>query len=181
MHQKILNRLYTSPGMAMSCLLSLSPSFRFSAAILRVLGAKVHESVTVHFLVRFVVCGRMNLKRGVTINSGCFVDNRKGIDIGENSMIGRKCSLYTMGHNNNCGEFSSFGAPISIGKNVVIYPHSIIMPGVHIGDFAVVYPGSIVTKDVRNNSIVAGSPARVVGERQNISCYELSYKCYFGV
>ena len=42
------------------------------------------------------------------------------------------------------------------------------MPGVHIGNQVVVGAGSVVTKDVPDNCIVAGNPARVL--RENVIC-----------
>ncbi|MBQ7850557.1 MAG: acyltransferase [Clostridia bacterium] len=55
----------------------------------------------------------------------------------------------------------SFG-PITVGSNVHIGMHAIIMPGVHIGSNCVIGAGAIVTKDVPDNSVAAGVPARVI-------------------
>ena len=49
-----------------------------------------------------------------------------------------------------------------IGKNCFIGAHSIILPGVRVGDGSIVATGSVVTKDVQQNSIVAGNPARTI-------------------
>lgn len=54
-------------------------------------------------------------------------------------------------------------APVSIGDNVFIGAGSIILPGVTIGSRVVVGAGSVVTKDVDDNTVVAGVPARVLG------------------
>lgn len=51
---------------------------------------------------------------------------------------------------------------INIGDNVMIGQDSIIMQGVKIGSNVVVGAGSIVTKDVPNNTIVAGVPAKFI-------------------
>jgi acetyltransferase-like isoleucine patch superfamily enzyme len=40
-----------------------------------------------------------------------------------------------------------------------------ILPGVHIGDRAIVGAMSVVSKDVQNHQIVAGNPAKKIGER----------------
>ena len=53
-------------------------------------------------------------------------------------------------------------APITIGKNVWIGNAAMIMRGVTIGDNSVVAAGSIVTRDVPPDTLVAGSPAKVV-------------------
>ena len=50
-----------------------------------------------------------------------------------------------------------------IGDNVWIGSHSIILPKVEmIGKNSIVASGSIVTKDVPENSIVAGNPAKII-------------------
>lgn len=55
----------------------------------------------------------------------------------------------------------SFGK-IVVGNNVFIGMNSIIMPGVTIGDNVIIGAGSIVTKDIPNNSVACGVPARVI-------------------
>ena len=52
--------------------------------------------------------------------------------------------------------------PIHIGKNVWIGSNSTILSGVTIGDNAVIGAGSVVTKDIPENMIAVGSPARVI-------------------
>lgn len=53
-------------------------------------------------------------------------------------------------------------ASVNIGNNVWIGEGVIVMPGVCIGDGAIIGAHSIVNKDVESNSIVVGSPARVI-------------------
>ena len=52
--------------------------------------------------------------------------------------------------------------PIRIGKNVWIGSNSTILPGVSIGDNAVIGAGSVVTKDIPENMMAVGHPARVI-------------------
>jgi acetyltransferase-like isoleucine patch superfamily enzyme len=52
-----------------------------------------------------------------------------------------------------------------IGRGVWLCTNSIILNGVTIGDGAVVSAGAIVTKDVLENTIVAGVPAKVISSR----------------
>lgn len=51
---------------------------------------------------------------------------------------------------------------IIIGDNVNIGWNAMIMPGVSIGNNVVIGCGAIVTKDVPNNSVVAGVPAKII-------------------
>jgi len=53
-------------------------------------------------------------------------------------------------------------APIVIGRNVWIGSNAIVLPGVTVGDNAVIAAASVVTKDVPADTVVAGSPARVL-------------------
>lgn len=52
--------------------------------------------------------------------------------------------------------------PIHIGNRVYIGNNVIILCGVHIGDNVVIGAGAVVTKDVPDNSVIAGVPARVI-------------------
>ena len=55
-----------------------------------------------------------------------------------------------------------FPSPIHIEKNVWIGSNSTILPGVTIGKNAVVAAGAVVTKDVSENTVVGGVPARII-------------------
>lgn len=52
--------------------------------------------------------------------------------------------------------------PITVGSDVYIGNNAIILPGVTIGNNVVIGAGSIVTKDIPDNSVVVGVPARVI-------------------
>lgn len=67
---------------------------------------------------------------------------------------------------------------IRIGNNVFIGSNVIIMPNVTIGNNVVVGSGSIVTKDISDNLVVAGTPARPIKEIDQYykACLE---KCIF--
>lgn len=89
--------------------------------------------------------------------------NPKGIYIGSNTWIlANSCILahdYCRGTNGKGKLFDTF-----IGKNSIIGINSIIMPGVKIGNHVVVGSGAVVTKDVPDNCIVGGNPAKIIRE-----------------
>jgi acetyltransferase-like isoleucine patch superfamily enzyme len=59
---------------------------------------------------------------------------------------------------------------ITIGNDILIGANCIILKGVNIGDRAVVGAGSVVCKDVPEDCIVAGNPAKVIKNMNNITC-----------
>lgn len=52
--------------------------------------------------------------------------------------------------------------PIVVGNNVYIGEETMILPGAHIGNNCVIGARSVVTKDIPDNSVAAGVPARVI-------------------
>lgn len=56
--------------------------------------------------------------------------------------------------------------PIIVGDNVYIGVHTVILPGVKIGNNVIIGAGSVVTKDIPDNSVAAGTPARVIKSSQ---------------
>lgn len=59
---------------------------------------------------------------------------------------------------------------IEIGNNVFIGTNTIVLPGVKIGNNVVIGAGSIVSKDIPNNSVACGIPARVIETLDEYYC-----------
>lgn len=55
----------------------------------------------------------------------------------------------------------------TIGKHVVIFANATILSGVTIGDGAVIGAGAVVTKDVPEDEIWVGVPAKFIGNRSD--------------
>ncbi|HYN39470.1 MAG TPA: hypothetical protein VES39_09465 [Rhodospirillales bacterium] len=83
--------------------------------------------------------------------------------VNENTVIGENCTFY---HNVTIGsrQFGMVaGAPV-IGDEVIIYPGACIIGKITIGPRAIIGAGSIVLNDVPPNTVVAGNPAKIVGQ-----------------
>ncbi len=55
-----------------------------------------------------------------------------------------------------------YGKPVTIGDNVWIGGRAVINPGVTIGNNVVVASGVVVTKDIPDDVVVGGNPARII-------------------
>lgn len=105
----------------------------------------------------------ITLGERIFINSGCKFQDQGGVSIGDDSLIGHNALLATLNHDMDPSRRADMHpAPIVIGKRVWLGSNVTVLPGVTIGDGAVVAAASVVTKDVPANSVVVGSPAKVV-------------------
>ena len=105
----------------------------------------------------------IHLGSNVFINAGCKFQDQGGIYIGDDVLIGHNVVMATLNHDENPENRANLIAnPIRIGNKVWIGSNATILPGVSVGDGAIIAAGAVVTKDVGENSIVAGVPAKFI-------------------
>ena len=105
----------------------------------------------------------IHLGENVFINSGCRFQDQGGIYIGDNVLIGHNVVLATLNHEENPKKRGNLApAPIKIAADVWIGSNATVLPGVTIGKGAIVAAGAVVTKDVAENTVVGGIPARYI-------------------
>ncbi len=105
----------------------------------------------------------IRLGKKVFINSGCIFMDRGGITLEDGAFIGPNVNIITENHAEEPGlRHSVYTKPILIKRNAWIGAAAIILPGVTIGENAIVAAGAVVTKDVPDNMIVGGNPAKII-------------------
>lgn len=123
----------------------------------------IDESTTV-FTPLYINYGKnTSIGKNVFINFDCVFLDLGGIIIEDDVLIAPKVSLLTEGHPIEPHNRQSLTvAPIHIKKNAWIGANATVLPGVTIGENAVVAAGAVVGKDVPDNTIVGGIPAKII-------------------
>lgn len=99
------------------------------------------------------------------VNFGCTFLALGGITIEEGVFIGPHCVLATEYHPEDpAHRHELLTRPIVVKRNAWLGADVKVLAGVTIGENAIVAAGSVVTKDVPDNMVVAGSPAKVIRE-----------------
>jgi maltose O-acetyltransferase len=100
----------------------------------------------------------------VSLNDNIYLNGMYGITIGNNVSLSANCILVSTGLKKNKiiqGKREHMGKKIIIGNNVQIGTGAIVLPGVIIGNNVIIGAGSVVTKEIPDNSIAYGVPAKV--------------------
>lgn len=111
---------------------------------------------------------KIRIRRGTYINRNTMIDVSEELEIGEDCLIGPHCYLTDHDHGRQPETIMSaqplVSRPVRIGRNVWLGAGVIVLKGVTIGNGAVVGAGAVVTADVPPGAVVAGVPARALGQ-----------------
>lgn len=113
--------------------------------------------------------------RSIIIGDNCFIGNStefnisKGICIGDDVLIASGSKFIDHDHGKSLNELirvqNCIEKEITIGNNVWIGVNVVVLKGVKIGDGAIVAANSVVNKEIPENEIWAGIPAKKIGMR----------------
>jgi len=126
-------------------------------------GCRIRENAKIINPENFI-CGNY-----VWIGEGAILDASGGLEIGDHTSVGLNVLIWShtsyltnLTLNNVTGSPLLIRKKTIIGKGCFIGGPSVIYHGVTIGDRVLILPMSTITKDVPSNTIVGGSPAKVI-------------------
>ena len=96
----------------------------------------------------------LKLGRNFDIGSFTYINSQYGVEIKDFVQIGSHCSIYSN------STIDNKKGSVTLEKNCKIGTHSTIMPGVTIGQNSVIAAYSFVTKNIPNNEVWEGVPAK---------------------
>nr|WP_274960648.1 DapH/DapD/GlmU-related protein [Bifidobacterium crudilactis] len=105
----------------------------------------------------------LSLGKDVFINRGVVLVDLGGITIEDHVLIGPHAALLTVNHPLDPKHRRGLIVKaITIKRNAWIGANATILQGVTVGENSVVAAGATVTRDVPDNTVVAGVPAKVI-------------------
>ena len=108
-------------------------------------------------------CGcRMTFGKNITINKGATILSPGKVVIEDNVLIAPEVKIATVNHDPYDRHTLLHFGKVTIQENAWIGMGAVICPGVTIGRNAIVAAGAVVTKDVPDNVVVGGNPARII-------------------
>jgi acetyltransferase-like isoleucine patch superfamily enzyme len=150
--------------------LSLSPALnaatnteQIGQLLSELIGSNIDVSTTV-FAPFYTNFGRhITIGKNVFINHACTFLDLGGITIEDDVQIGPKVNIITENHPTDPAQRKMLLLnAVLIKRNAWIGAAATILPGVTIGENAIVAAGAVVHKDVADNTIVGGIPAKVL-------------------
>lgn len=98
----------------------------------------------------------------------CIQEDNMSVTIGKDCMFANRIIVRTSDshgiYNLDGNERINLPKPVTIGNHVWIAPNTLILKGVTIGDGSIIGSNSVVTKNIPDNCLAVGQPARIVKE-----------------
>lgn len=144
---------------------SWNPFMGIKIFLLRLFGAKIGKGLIIKNNV--TVKSPWNLIVGdyCWIGENVWIDNLDRVVIGSNVCISQGAMLLTGNHDYTVSNMPYRNAPINIADGAWIGAKAVVCPGVMVHGNAILTVGSVATKDMEENGIYQGNPARLLRKR----------------
>jgi len=123
-------------------------------------GAIIREQVEIGENAVIMMGAIINI--GAVIGDGTMID--MGAVLGGRATVGKNCHIGAGAVLAGVIEPAS-ATPVIVEDGVLVGANAVIVEGVHVGENAVVAAGSVVLNDVPANAVVAGTPARIIKQK----------------
>ena len=133
-------------------------------AIAKKLFKKCGDGFVANENCKFNFANRIEIGDNVSWNSGCYIDAKGGVKMGDFAMLTENVTIFTHTHSEHDHMQRAYSG-VEIGEYAKVYTAATILPGVKIAKGGIVATGAIVTKDVDEFTLVAGIPAKPMRKR----------------
>jgi acetyltransferase-like isoleucine patch superfamily enzyme len=134
---------------------------RFRRALAPLIFRSVGENFKCWQFVEWSFGYNLSFGNNVVIHRNVLLDDRGGIDIGDDVSLSDYVNIYS--HSHDIYDIHKvLTPPTRIGNGVRINYHATVLAGTHVGDHAMVGTSAVVTRDVEPYHIVVGIPAKTV-------------------
>ena len=139
--------------------------------------AQIGEGTIIHDQVNLYGCtigkdckidSYVYIEEGVIVGDNCkirpFVFIPTGVTIEDNVFVGPNVTFTNDRYPQVQGDWQLVKTVVKQGA--ALGANSVILPGVTVGKTALIGAGSVVTRDIPENGIVAGNPAKIIGYKK---------------
>ena len=131
---------------------------------MRLFGAQIGKRVKIYPSADIMFPWNLEIGEGTVISWKVIVYNLGKITIGHDTIISQYVHICAGNHDFKSPDFTLLKTPVTIGNHVWIAADAFIAPGVNIGDHSVIYARSVVVKNIPDNTVAAGHPAKPLHE-----------------
>lgn len=139
---------------------------RWRNFLLRLFGANIHATATVHAKAVIWWPGHLEMARYSSIGPGVICYSVDAITIGEFASVSQRAHLCTGSHDIQDSAFALVTKPIVIAANAWVAAEAFIGPGVMVGEGAVLGARGVAAKSLKPWTIYVGNPVKPVGHRR---------------